>query len=65
MATEGSEGASKLKICIDMDSDELHGYLIRNRIAERGKRVTIDQTYQIGILLYSFALHGIEECICK
>jgi hypothetical protein len=46
--------ASDLKICINMDSDDLHDYLIRNRITSDKSMGMIENMYKIGVLLYSF-----------
>jgi len=51
---DGDKKASDIKICINMDSDDLQDYLIRNRITDEKKQELIKKFYEVGILLYSF-----------
>ena len=50
----GDNKTSDIKICINIDADDLHEYLIRNRITDENKRETIKKFYEVGVLLYSF-----------
>ncbi len=43
-----------MKVCINMDSDDLREYHIRNRITDANNRATVNKMYEVGILLYSF-----------
>jgi hypothetical protein len=51
------EKTSDIAIYINVDSDDLHDYLIRNRIGEESKRETVRQWYELDILLYSFVTY--------
>jgi len=54
MEMNGNAKTSDIKVCINMSSDDLREYLIRNRITDANKRATVEKVYEIGILLYSF-----------
>lgn len=45
---------SDIVVYINVDTDDLHDYLIRNRIGDESKRESVRQWYELGILLYSF-----------
>ena len=62
MDTGDDSDTSKIIICVNMDANDYHEYIFKNRIMDDSKRNNVLQIYRLHIVVNSFVLYmGLKE----